>query len=117
VRLTSSDGFDGRGSVPSIASGQTTIVPVTDATVRNLAGGTVTYTAVVDPDTLIPETNEGNNEKSSTSKTVRYNGYKGARYWEGKSDLTTSRTYDLRGDLLSSPGDSVYKAGGVGGSG
>ncbi len=117
VRLTSSDGFDGRGSIPSIAAGQTMIVPVTDTTVRTIAGGMVTYTATVDPDNLIPETNEGNNEKSSISKIVRYNGYKGARYWEGKSDVLTTRTYDLRGDLLSSPGNSVYKAGGVGGSG
>ncbi|OPX72975.1 MAG: PKD domain protein [Methanoregulaceae archaeon PtaU1.Bin059] len=117
VRLTSSDGFDGRGSVPSIAAGQTTIVSVTDTTVRNLSGGSVTYTATVDPDNLIPETNEGNNEKSSTSKTVLYNGYKGARYWEGKSDVLTTRTFDLLGGLLFSPGDSTYRAGGVGGSG
>ena len=117
VHLTSSDGFDGRGSVPSIPAGQTTIVSVTDTLVRNLAGGTVTYTATVDPDNLVPETNEGNNQKSSTTKTVLYNGYKGARYWEGKSDILTSRTFDLRGGLLSSPGDSTYRAGGVGGSG
>jgi len=117
VRLTASDGFDGRGSVPSIPSGQTTIVSVTDTTVRNLAGGTVTYTAAIDPDNLVPETNEGNNVKDSTGKTVRYNGYKGARYWEGKSDLLTSRAFDLHGGLLFSPGDSTYRAGGVGGSG
>lgn len=117
VRLTSSDGFDGRGSVPSIAAGQTMIVPVTDTTVRTIAGGMVTYTATVDPDNLIPETNEGNNEKSSISKIVRYNGYKGARYWEGKSDVLTTRTFDLLGGLLFSPGDSTYRAGGVGGSG
>ncbi|HON82242.1 MAG TPA: DUF3344 domain-containing protein, partial [Methanoregulaceae archaeon] len=117
VRLTSSDGFDGSGDVPSIAAGQTTIVSVTDTTVRNLAGGTVTYTAMVDPDNLVLETNEENNEKSSTEKVVRYNGYKGARYWEGKSDLLTSRTFDLHGGLLFSSGNSAYRAGGVGGSG
>ena len=117
VRLTSSDGFEGRGSVPSIPAGKTTIVPVTDTTVRDLAGGTVTYTATVDPDNTIPETSEGNNEKSSAAKTVLYNGYKGSRYWEGKSDVLTARTFDLRGNLLFSHGDSVYKAGGVGGSG
>src|SRR5690606_18314421 len=104
-------------SVPPIASGQTAIVPVVDTTVRTLAGGTVTYTANVDPDNTIAESNEGNNQKSSTAKTVLYNGYKGARYWEGKSDIATMHAFDLHGGLLFSPGNSTYHAGGVGGTG
>ena len=114
VRLTSTDGVDVRETVPAIAAGATTAVYVIDPTLRSSEGGSVTYTATVDPDNTVPETNEGNNEKASSAKTVKFNGYKGKRYWDD-SDVTTKRVFDLRGGILYSSGDSVYTSGGVGG--
>jgi PKD repeat protein len=109
---------DVSGSVPvntttiaSIASGGTATLTMIDPTIRNLEGSTVTYTAVVDPENLIPETNEANNNKNSMAKAVKYNGYKGKRYWEGGSDITTKQTYDLQGNFLyfTQP-ESAYKS-------
>ena len=116
VRVLSSDGFEGYSTVPPIAAGQSITVPVVDTTIRNTAGEMVTYTATVDPDNLFIETNEGNNAKTSTTKTVIYNGYKGARYWTGKNDIVTARTFDLHGGILHSSGNSAYKPGGIGGA-
>jgi len=108
---------DVSGSVPvntttiaSIASGGAATLTMIDPTIRNLEGSTVTYTAVVDPENLIPETNEANNNKNSLAKAVKYNGYKGKRYWEGGSDITTKQTYDLQGNFLyfTQP-ESAYK--------
>jgi PKD repeat protein len=45
-----------------------------------------------------------------------YNGYKGKRYWDG-GDITTAGTFDLRGGLVHSFGDSAYRSGSFGGSG
>ena len=111
VRLTSSDGFNGRATVPALASGAMATVSLIDTTVRNLAGGSVTYTAIVDPDNTVGETNEANNAKSSSAKIVTYNGYKGKRYWEGGSDVTTKKSFDLHGGLVYSAGNSVYMSG------
>jgi len=99
-------------TIDSLASGATSTVTLTDPTIRNLQGGTVTYTVIVDPDNLIAETDETNNNMSSTARSVKYNGYKGKGiYWEGGSNITTQCTYDLNGDVVSStqPG-SVYKS-------
>lgn len=115
VLLTSSDGFSGRVDVPSLGKNEATTVTIIDTTIRDTAGGSVTYTATVDPDNIVTETNEGNNHKTSGEKTVTYNGYKGKRYWTGTSDVTTKRIFDLHGGILYSSGDSVYKSGGVGG--
>ncbi|MEM2124217.1 MAG: DUF3344 domain-containing protein, partial [Methanolinea sp.] len=115
VCLASSDGFEGQGPVPPLEPGESTVVSVVDTTVRDAAGATVTYTATVDPGNLVAETNEENNEKTSPSKTVVFNGYKGARFWAGKPDIATSRTFDIHGGLLHSPGNSAYKPGGTGG--
>jgi parallel beta-helix repeat protein len=102
-------------TIDSLASGGTVTVSLIDPTIRNLEGDTVTYTAVVDPENLIPETNEANNN-ASVGKPVKYNGYKGKRYWEGGSDITTKQTYDLQGNLLySSQPSSAYN--GVGWTG
>ncbi|AKB51197.1 cell surface protein [Methanosarcina barkeri str. Wiesmoor] len=96
-------------TIVSLASGETVTVSLIDPTIRSLEGGTVTYTAVVDPDNLIPENNEANNN-ASVDKSVKYNGYKGKRYWEGGSDITTKETYDLQGNLLySTQSSSAYK--------
>ncbi|AKB51859.1 Chitin binding protein [Methanosarcina barkeri str. Wiesmoor] len=98
-------------TIASMSSGGTETATIIDPTVRNLEGSTVTYTAVVDPDNLISETNETNNNKSSLAKSVKYNGYKGKRYWKGGSDITTKETYDLQGNLLySTQPDTFYKA-------
>ncbi len=114
VLLTSTDGFSARAGVPSLASGATTTVTITDTIVRNTAGGTVTYTATVDPDNTAAETNESNNSKDSPVKTVTYNGYKGKTYWAGGSNVTTRMTFDIRGGLVHSFGDSVYMSGSFG---
>ncbi|WP_231589810.1 DUF3344 domain-containing protein [Methanosarcina siciliae] len=106
-------------TIASLAGDAKTTVTLIDPTIRDLEGGTVTYTAVVDPDNLIAETDETNNNKSSVAKNVRYNGYKGKGiYWEGGSNITTRHTFDLQGDLLySTQPDSAYKSVGAWGSG
>ncbi len=96
-------------TIDSLAGGAKTTLTLVDPTIRNLEGGTVTYTAKVDPYNYITETDETNNEKSSTAKPLKYNGYKGKRYWEGGSDITTNATYDLRGDLVYYTQPSSYK--------
>jgi len=103
-------------TIASLAGGAQTTLNLVDPTLRNLAGGDITYTAVVDPDNLIYETDETNNEKSSTPRPLVYNGYKGKRFWEGASDITTKKTYDLNGDIAySTQPASAYK--GVGWTG
>nr|WP_275425589.1 DUF3344 domain-containing protein [Methanosarcina horonobensis] len=106
-------------TIASLGSGAQTTVTLIDPTIRNLEGDTVTYTARVDPDNLIPETNEANNNKSSAAKLVKYNGYKGKGiYWEGGSNITTKNTFDLHGNLLySTQPESAYKGVGGWGSG
>lgn len=88
-------------TIASLASGATSTVTLTDPTIRNLEGASMTYTAIVDPDNLIAETNEANNNKVSSAKPVKYNGYKGKGiYWEGGSNITTQKTYDLNGNVI-----------------
>ena len=96
-------------TIASLASGGTSTVTLIDPTIRSLEGINITYSAVVDPENLIPENNEANN-RVSVEKPVKYNGYKGKRYWEGGSDITTKQTYDLQGNLLYStqPSSSAY---------
>ncbi|WP_048065773.1 DUF3344 domain-containing protein [Methanosarcina acetivorans] len=98
-------------TIASLAGDAKTTVTLIDPTIRDLEGGTVTYTAVVDPDNLIAETDETNNNKSSSAKPLRYNGYKGKGiYWEGGSNITTRHTFDLQGNLLySTQPDSAYQ--------
>lgn len=90
----------GETTITSLAGGAQTTLNLVDPTIRNSEGSTVTYTAKVDPDNLIPETDETNNDKSSTGKPLKFNGYKGKQYWEGKNNITTRYTYDLKGDLV-----------------
>jgi len=87
-------------TIASLAGGAQTTIDLIDPTIRNLEGGTVTYTAKLDPDNLIVETNEADNTKASAGKPLKYNGYKGKRYWENGSDITTKHVYDLRGDIV-----------------
>ncbi|OPY29365.1 MAG: FG-GAP repeat protein [Methanocella sp. PtaU1.Bin125] len=114
VLLTSSDGFSARAAVPSLAKDGVTTITITDTTIRDTAGGSVTYTATLDPDNTVIETDEANNVKTSAAKTVTYNGYKGKRYWAGQSDVTTRDSFDLHGGLVYSFGDSVYRSGSFG---
>ena len=116
IELKASDGFTGRGAVPSLASGENTTILIIDTTVRSSAGQTIRYNVTVDPDDTVGETDETNNVKLSTDKVVTYNGYKGKRYWTG-GDITTRKTFDLIGGLVYSFGDSVYRSGSFGGSG
>lgn len=108
VNLVASDGFSGSETVPALSSNEETIISITDSTVRNIAGDSLTYTATVDPDNTVTELNETNNEVINTF-TVAYNGYKGKRYWEGANDLTTQKTYDLKGGVVySTQPESTY---------
>ena len=98
-------------NISSLAAGESTTVTIIDPTIRGLEGGTVTYTASLDPENLIEETNETNNNRLSVVKSIKYNGYKGKGiYWEGGSNITTTEIYDLRGDLIySTQSKSAYK--------
>ena len=122
VRLYASDVDDGNtaiaeSTIATIAGGGSVSLKdataLTDPMIRTTEG-TVTYTAKVDPDNLIAETNEANNNKSSVSKAVRYNGYKGKGiYWAGADNggnITTRQTLDLNGDIVyyTQP-DSAYR--------
>ncbi|MDD1687852.1 DUF3344 domain-containing protein, partial [Methanoregula sp.] len=101
-------------TIASLAGGATTTVSLIDPTIRDLEGGTVTYTAAVDPANLIAETNETNNNQTTASKPVKFNGYKGKGiYWNGGSNITTKHTYDLNGDVLySTQPATAYKGQG-----
>ena len=105
-----------RVAVPALGAGGQTTVTATDPTVRSSQGGAVTYTAIVDPDNLVAETSESDNQ-ASTARSVAFNGYKGAQYWPGRANITTHRTYDLHGGLVYSFGNSSYKSGSFGASG
>jgi uncharacterized repeat protein (TIGR01451 family) len=113
VALYASDMVDAVATttIPSLAGGAQTTIDMVDPTIRTTEGGTITYTVVLDPDNLITETDESNNQKNSANIPLRYNGYKGKRYWTGGSDITTQHTYDIRGDLIyyTQPA-SAYKA-------
>jgi uncharacterized repeat protein (TIGR01451 family) len=119
VNLYASDVTSGpvaSANVPALASGAQTTVLLTDPTIRPITANTtygnsnasyVTYTANVDPLNTVPESNENNNQLASTACPVYYNGYKGKQYEYGGDD-STQRSYDLRGDLVYSIGDSTY---------
>jgi PKD repeat protein len=111
VELRSSDGYVNRTAVPSLVKGETATVTIMDTKIRPTAGVIVNYTATVDPDNTIAETNEANNMATSSVYTVTYNGYKGKTYWEGQSNVTTKRSWDLHGGLVWSAGDSQYISG------
>ena len=103
-------------TISSLAAGENTSVTFIDPTIRELEGEYVTYTAVVDPENTISEINESNNNMISTELAVKYNGYKGKRYWEDGSDIVTWHMYDLNGDMVySTQSPSAYK--GVGWTG
>jgi len=97
-------------TIASLGAGAQTTLNLVDPTVRALEGGAVTYTAKVDPDNLIAEANEANNNVAGAAKPLKYNGYKGKRYWDGGSDIATKKTYDLNGDVIyyTQP-ESAYK--------
>lgn len=97
-------------TIASLANGGTITLNLVDPTIRNLEGGSVTYNATVDPGNLIAETNEANNNKTSTTIPVKFNGYKGKRYWQGGSDIITKKTYDLNGGVVySTQPESTYQ--------
>jgi len=106
-------GFDIAGavtkvSVSGLAAGATTTVYVVDTTSRNV-GDSVAITVTADCDGAISESNETNNVMSKTF-TVYNNGYKGKTY-TGGANMTTWKTFELKGSLLYSVGDSYYLSG------
>jgi PKD repeat protein len=95
-------------TIASLASGASisaTYMP--DPTLRpsSMLGQTVTYTAVIDPDNLIAETSEANNNKAGSATTIKYNGYASKRFTNG-SDINSVQTYDGKYGLVYSWGDS-----------
>jgi len=116
IELAASDGKKIRADIPQLVKGANTTITIVDPTVRTGAGAVIRYNATVDPDDEVGETDESNNCKVSTDKTVTFNGYKGKRYWDG-GDITTAGTFDLKGGLVHSFGDSTYRSGSFGGSG
>ncbi|MGV8129182.1 MAG: DUF3344 domain-containing protein [Methanolinea sp.] len=94
--------------VPGLAGGAGTTLSVSDPAERT-AGDLVSITVTADSGSLIGETSEDNNE-AILERTVKNNGYKGKRYTDG-DDLATHVGITLHGNLLYSPGNSVYKSG------
>ncbi|HII84315.1 MAG TPA: DUF3344 domain-containing protein [Methanobacterium subterraneum] len=97
-------------TISSLAAGAQTTINLVDPTIRPTTANTVygssglsyvTYTAVLDPNNKIFETNEANNIKNSASKPVLYNGYRGKGIYEyNGTDINTEYTYDLRGNII-----------------
>ncbi len=119
LTLTPNDGSTLTETLPVLAAGDETTITFTDTAVRTNGDGSVsvTYTATADAAGTVTEADETNNEATGTY-TVVYNGYKGkAAYWEGGSDVTTKKTFDLHGGLLHSFGDSTYQGGSTSGGG
>jgi hypothetical protein len=73
--------------IGDIAAGSSATVILNDTTLRNTQGYTVTYTAEASC------SNGTSAQQDSAAINVRYNGYKGKRYWNGSSDITTQHTY------------------------
>ena len=74
----------------SIAEYDSTTVTLTDSTPR-YSQGTITYSAYV--------VCSDEEEYMENSTNVRYNGYKGKRYWTDASDIDTVRTYEGNGNM------------------
>lgn len=112
LQLTSSDGFSGSGTIPALAAGATAYVTITDTTLLPSSVTSVNYTMTADPENLISEAFETNNAKKSANLPVSFNGYKGKALYGGPGgNVTTHYTYDLRGGLVHSFGDSYYRSG------
>jgi len=117
VKLSATDWSTGSTTtVPVIAAGGSTTVLITDPTIRSSQGGTVTYTATVDPEKTLGELSETNNTMTNTFP-VLFDGYAGKKYWTAgadrgtDTDVVTKHTYDLHGGVAYSRGDSVYRSG------
>ncbi len=104
-------------TIASLAGGKQATIYILDPTIREHDGGTVAYTAALDPMNIISETDETNNVAVGQARDLLYNGYKGKRYWKGGNDVTTVRTYDIHGDIIHSFGDSRYMPGSFGEAG
>jgi hypothetical protein len=105
------DGFNATASVSELGAGNETEVSITDPTLR-YAGVAVNITVTADCDGAIVESNETNNA-TVQAKTVVNQGYKGKTYTGGEN-ITTWKTFDLKGNLSYSLGDSYYASGGGG---
>jgi len=94
VNLYASDlGFIDSTTITSIGpSACAEPVVIVDTEIRSPEDGPVTYTANVSCSSPL-ESDYDNNEKTSTSNNVVYNGYKGKRFWSGASDIETKHTY------------------------
>jgi hypothetical protein len=73
------------------------------------AGDSVTINVMADPANIVQEIAEGNNVLDVT-KIVVNNGYKGKRFTDG-SDITTAKTFDLKGDLVYSAKPDYQSSG------
>ncbi|MFA5330856.1 MAG: DUF3344 domain-containing protein [Methanoregula sp.] len=95
-------------SIAGLGSGSSNSFVITDPVIRAL-DDVVTINVTADSGNAINESSKTNNHFNLTT-TVIYNGYKGKRY-TGGSDVTTNKSYDIHGGLVSSSGDSEYKSG------
>jgi len=109
--VTASDGWSGRAPVAAMNSTGSQAISITDPTLRTTQGS-VTYTYKIDPDNVVPETDETTNQQKTITKPVRFNGYKGVQYWDSSKEAPkTYLTYDLHGNIVHSFGNSYYKSG------
>jgi PKD repeat protein len=112
LQLTGTDGFSGTGTIPALAAGASTYVTINDPTLIPSSVTTMSYTATADPGNLIAESVETNNGYTKSNLPVGFNGYKGkALYADHGGNVSTHYTYDLRGGIVHSFGDSYYRSG------
>ena len=113
ILVNASDGWSGRATVSAMNSSGSQTISIVDPTIRETEGS-VTYTYKIDPDNLVPETDETTKQQKTSYKNVKFNGYKGVQYWTGKKNISTYRTYDLQGNITYSFGNSSYRSGSFG---
>ncbi|MGB2842386.1 MAG: DUF3344 domain-containing protein [Halobacteriota archaeon] len=108
ARFELSDGYSEVVAVPALAVGVNTTVTISDPTIKTV-GDSVTITVTADCNDEVDESNEANNV-STLDTTVMNNGYKGKTY-TGGANMTTWKTFELKGNLSYSLGDSYYLGG------
>jgi len=92
--------------IEDIDSGDFINVTMTDPTIRT-SETTMTYRASVDSGT--GDSNLGNNNATSASIAVVFNGYKGKMYWTNAGNMTTKHTYNLaHGNMVNYTQPSSY---------
>jgi PKD repeat protein len=102
------NGVDTTVPVNGLSAGASLDLQVTDTSLHS-AGDSVTISVMADAANTVQEITEGNNILDVT-KIVVNNGYKGKRFTDG-SDITTVKTFDLKGDLVYSAKPDYQSSG------